>query len=64
MGFTGPGRGEWRTRVAALANDWQLSGILTAGMGVPYSVGFSYAGGAVATAIRISPGPPITDLAS
>jgi hypothetical protein len=31
--------------VAAVANDWQLSGILTAQSGTPYDVGFSYSGG-------------------
>jgi hypothetical protein len=36
--------------LAAIVNDWQLSGILTAGTGAPYSVGFSYAGGAVGNA--------------
>jgi len=39
-----------RKVLAAVLNDWQLSGILTAGTGAPYSVGFSYAGGAVGNA--------------
>jgi hypothetical protein len=30
---------------AAVLNDWQLSGILTAGSGAPYTVGFAYQGG-------------------
>jgi hypothetical protein len=44
-----PGSGAQRI-LAAIVNDWQLSGILTAGTGAPYSVGFSYAGGAVGNA--------------
>jgi hypothetical protein len=44
-----PGDGAQRV-LAALVNDWQLSGILTAGTGAPYSVGFSYSGGAVGNA--------------
>jgi hypothetical protein len=40
-----------RRILAAVVNDWQLSGILTAGTGEPYSVGFSYAGGAVGNAL-------------
>ena len=44
-----PGDGAQRV-LAAIVNDWQLSGILTAGTGAPYSVGFSYAGGAVGNA--------------
>ena len=39
-----------RRVLAAVVNDWQLSGILTAGTGAPYTVGFSYAGGAVGNA--------------
>ena len=39
-----------RSVLAAVVNDWQLSGILTAGTGAPYSIGFSYAGGAVGNA--------------
>jgi hypothetical protein len=31
--------------LALVANDWQLSGVLSAGSGAPYSVGFSYQGG-------------------
>jgi hypothetical protein len=44
------GGGGARRVIAAVVNDWQLSGILTAGTGAPYSVGFSYAGGAVGNA--------------
>jgi hypothetical protein len=45
-----PRDGSARRVVAALVNDWQLSGILTAGTGAPYTVGFSYAGGATGNA--------------
>ena len=44
-----PGDGAQRV-LAAIVNDWQLSGILTAGTGAPSSIGFSYAGGAVGNA--------------
>jgi hypothetical protein len=47
-----------RRVVAALANDWQLSGILTAGTGAPYSIGFSYAGGAVGNGNQNLTGSP------
>jgi Carboxypeptidase regulatory-like domain len=32
----------WRRVVGAVANDWQLSGVLTASSGTPYNLGFSY----------------------
>ncbi len=54
------GGGGARSVIAAVVNDWQLSGILTAGTGAPYSVGFSYCGGSArsaATATRTSPVP-------
>jgi len=47
-----------RNVIAAIANDWQLSGILTAGTGAPYSVGFSYAGGAVGNGNQNLTGSP------
>ncbi len=44
--------------IAAIVNDWQLSGILTAGSGAPYSVGFSYSGGAVGNGNQNLTGSP------
>ena len=53
------GDGGGRRVIAAVVNDWQLSGILTAGSGAPYSVGFSYLGRrGGATATRTSPVRP------
>jgi hypothetical protein len=47
-----------RNVIGAVANDWQLSGILTAGTGSPYSVVFSYAGGAVGNGNQNLTGSP------
>jgi hypothetical protein len=47
-----------RQIIGAVANDWQLSGILTAGTGAPYTVGFSYAGGAVGNGNQNLTGSP------
>jgi hypothetical protein len=47
-----------RNVVGAIVNDWQLSGILTAGTGAPYSVGFNYAGGAVGNGNQNLTGSP------
>ena len=47
-----------RRVVAAVVNDWQLSGILTAGSGAPYSIGFSYSGGAVGNGNQNLTGSP------
>ena len=47
-----------RNVMAAIVNDWQLSGILTAGTGAPYSIGFSYSGGAVGNGNQNLTGSP------
>jgi hypothetical protein len=41
--------------VAAIINDWQLSGVLTAGSGAPYTVGFLYTNGTGATNLTGTP---------
>ena len=54
----GDGVGGGRRIIAAVVNDWQLSGILTAGTGAPYSIGFSYSGGAVGNGNQNLTGSP------
>ena len=41
--------------LAALANDWQVSGIFSGGSGAPYTVGYTYAGGIGAQNLTGSP---------
>ena len=42
----------------AIVNDWQLSGVLTAGSGVPYDAGFSYTTGGASVNLTGSPNYP------
>jgi len=46
--------------VAAVANDWQLSGIFTANSGNPYTIGFSYLNGGGNVNLTGSPDYPAT----
>jgi hypothetical protein len=44
-----------RRAIAALANDWQLSGIWTGATGSPYAINFSYQSGGTSTNLTGSP---------
>jgi Carboxypeptidase regulatory-like domain len=54
------GEGVARRVAAAVANDWQVSGILTADSGTPYTVNFSYQSGGSNVNLTGSPDYPAT----